>query len=587
MPPAAASPAPTPSTPAPASAASPSPWTASPATTWRSPTPAPSTQANGSSAAATSPAATRTARVTAHIDSYGDRTGTIASFSYDTEGRLSGVKDRFDTQVLWYDYDPASQLQYIRDAESHQVEYRYSGGQLNEVIDVRGYSWSYTYTDNLLSGITDPEARTTEIAYSNAKRVAKVTLKDEDGNQLETRYVFDYDKTKKEYYVQIKDPTGSVTESWYNSGSLLIRKAVNGVETYAMTKDSASAQETRIKTYPDGSTTRAKYKPGTNLVTERTDELGRITKYEYDANGNLTKLTEALGTPVERITEYRYNADGLRIEKKILADADSEQAITGYDYDPQGNLKTLTDPENNVTRFTYTIRGDLLTRTDPRDKLWKYTYDPAGNLKTQADPLDHTVILDYDKVGNLISRENARHHTTTYGYDLQDKRISQTDPLTHKTELDYDGAGRLTSIKDPLNNVQKIGYDLQGRPISQKDAAGNVTTLGYGEGAGQGGGVDGTTNYPGLLNRTQYPTYLQTYDYDKRGRRTRSIDHLDAGTAITVTEYYANGTKRSTLDAELRKTEYRYDELDRLTEIIDPAQQHTYFAYDNRDNLIA
>lgn len=101
--------------------------------------------------------------VTARIEAYGDRTGTIARFSYDPEGRLTGIKDRSDTQVLWYDYNPEGQLHYVRDAENHQVEYRYSAGQLNEVIDVRGYSWRYAYTDGLLSAITDPESRTTEM----------------------------------------------------------------------------------------------------------------------------------------------------------------------------------------------------------------------------------------------------------------------------------------------------------------------------------------------------------------------------------------------------------------------------------------
>ncbi|MFN2186396.1 MAG: hypothetical protein ACK2UU_20635, partial [Anaerolineae bacterium] len=457
------------------------------------------------------------ARITAH----GDRNGIIANFSYDADERLSGIKDRNGVQVIWYDYDPQGQLQYVRDVESHRVEYHYLDGRLSEVTDLRGYSWLYGYTGTLISSLTDPEGRITEVGYDNAKRVAQVTLKDSGGNRLETRYRIDYDKTKKEYYAQVKDPLGSVTESWYNNSTQLIRKSLNGVETYAMTKDSGGSREIRTKTdrrglktvseydewenrikttYPDGSTTRASFKPGTNLPSERIDELGRVTQYEYDDNGNLSRLTEAKGTPQQRITEYRYNADGLRIEKKVLADAVSEEAVTSYGYDAQGNLNRITDPElttptepeKGVTSFTHNIRGEVLTRTDPNAKTWINTYDPAGNLLTQTDPLNRTVTLTYDKVGNLKSREDARKHTTTYAYNLLDKRISQTDPLTKKTELGYDGAGRLTTIKDPLGNVQTLGYDLEGRLISQKDPAGNETTLGYGEGAGQGGGVDGT-----------------------------------------------------------------------------------------------
>ena len=510
--------------------------------------------------------------------------------------------------MVWYVYYPDGKLQYVRDAENHQVEYRYTGDQLAEVIDIRGHSWTYHYDGGLLKDIVDPETRTTEIVYANSKRVDKIIRKDNEGNRIETGYRFDYDKTKKEFYVQVRDPLGSVTESWYNTSSQLIRKSINGVQTFAMTKEIVGNREIRsitdrrglktIKeydewenlvntTYPDGSASSTKYKPRTNLVTERTDELGRLTKYEYYPEGLLERLTEAVGTPVQRITEYRYNTDGLREEKKILADADSEEAITGYGYDTQGNLDTLTDPEGGITRFTHNIRGDVLTRTDPRNKLWEDTYDPAGNLLTQADPLGHTVILIYDKVGNLVSRENARHHVTTYKYNLLDNRISQTDPYLQTTEMGYDDVGRLRTIEDPLKNVQTIKYDLEGRVIIQEDAAGNLTTLGYGEGPGQGGGLDGTTNYPGLLNRIQYPTYLQTYDYDERDRGVQTIDHLDNGPAVTITKYDLVGNKKEIIDAEQRKTEYRYDALNRLSEIIDPALQSTFFKYDNRDNLIS
>jgi large repetitive protein len=93
--------------------------------------------------------------------------------------------------------------------------------------------------------------------------------------------------------------------------------------------------------------------------------------------------------------------------------------------------------------------------------------------------------------------------------------------------------------------------------------------------------------YPGLLNRIEYPTYLQTFDYDRRGRRTRVIDHLESATAITTTRYDDVGNVVSTLDAQNRETSYHYDALDRLIEIIDPLEQSTKFEYDNRDNLVA
>ena len=44
-----------------------------------------------------------------------------------------------------------------------------------------------------------------------------------------------------------------------------------------------------------------------NLVTSRTDANGHVTRYEHDARANLTAVTEAAGTPLERTVRYRYD----------------------------------------------------------------------------------------------------------------------------------------------------------------------------------------------------------------------------------------------------------------------------------------
>jgi len=65
--------------------------------------------------------------------------------------------------------------------------------------------------------------------------------------------------------------------------------------------------------YPDGSVTSSQYEPGYSNVTKTTDENGHITQHNYDANGNLLKTTEAVGTPEQRTTDYIVDASGQRI----------------------------------------------------------------------------------------------------------------------------------------------------------------------------------------------------------------------------------------------------------------------------------
>ncbi|MCU7905836.1 MAG: RHS domain-containing protein, partial [Candidatus Thiodiazotropha sp. (ex Epidulcina cf. delphinae)] len=543
------------------------------------------------------------AAATARIDRYGDRTGLAAAFVYDADDRLIRLDDRSGNPIITYGYNATGRLIEIRDPGGRRVEYRYTGEQLTEVIDVRGNATRYAYQNNRLTRITDQADRVTEITYSAGGRVSSETQIDTDATRSVTGYRYDYDRTRKEIYVQVRDPNGGVTEKWYDKESNLIRKIINNIEVYSQTIDKADkryhirnqrgletveqydAWYNRIKvTHPDGSAVRARYQPGTDQVLERIDELGRITRYGYDVGGNLTQRTEAAGAGEERITQYRYDADGLLIEKKQLGDAATQEVVTTYGYDANGNRTRITGPEGGVTRFTHNVWGGILTRTDPNDKTRTYTYDAAGNRLTRTDPLQRTTSMTYDGVGNRLTITDA--HTTRYAYNAHNQQTTVTDPLNNQTRMAYDPAGQLLRVADPLGNAQQIGYDLSKRLISQQDAAGNTTTFGYGERTGDGGGLTGAVNYPGQLNRIRYPTYLQTYDYDNRNRRIRTIDHLQTDAAVTTTTYDEVGNKLSATDAQGRITQYRYDALNRLIEIIDPLEQRTKFSYDNRDNLI-
>ncbi|MCU7860960.1 MAG: RHS domain-containing protein, partial [Candidatus Thiodiazotropha sp. (ex Lucinoma kastoroae)] len=548
------------------------------------------------------------------IQSYGNKAGITATFTYDVNGRRSTVHDRLGNTIFTYEYDAQDRVRFVRAEGNRSVEYRYEGDQLIEVIDVRGKSWRYTYNntnpDNppQLATTTDPANRITTITYTRTGKVASELLTDSEGNRREIRYDYSYDKNRKEFYVQIKGAMGEVKERFYDIDSVLVRKMINGQEIFLRESDLESgnivhtlhdrrrqrtvkkydAWKNLVKTtHPDGTFTTARYEPLSSQLNERIDELGRITDYEYHDNGLLQRRIEAVGTPRERITEYRYNAQNQLREKKRWGDADTQEAITSYTYNPRGLLETVTDPEGGVTRYEYNLRGDVTTLTDANTHAWTYNFDAAGNRLSVTDQLQRVDSHTYDDVGNRQTTTTPRQHTTVYQYNLLDKLISETDPLTHATRYSYDINGNLTTVTDPLVNTQRLEYDLENRLISHQDAAGNPIQLGYGERPGQGGGNTGSVNYPGLLNRIEFPTYLQTYDYDRRNRRTRVIDHLDTGTAITTTEYDEVGNAISTTDAEGRVTRYLFDALDRLIEIIDPLNQRTRFSYDNRDNLLS
>ena len=344
------------------------------------------------------------------------------------------------------------------------------------------------------------------------------------------QYRYDYDKTKKQYLFRVIDGTGVETDNWYDREGALVRREINGqtVQTVSgdetrrrMTNYAGLTTELRFDgrgnlievQHPDGSTRTTRWHPRWSLPVQETNENGVVTTYAYDANGNLTRKVEAVGTPAERTTEYSYDAVGNRLTERRLGDARTAEATTTTTYDDWGNVATETDPEGNITRFEYDVMGNVLVRTDPRGKRWTMTYDAAGNQLTDTDPLNQTETFAYDEAGNLISETDRNTHTTTHAYDARNQRISTTDPLDAVTRTEYDLAGRATRMIDALGRVTQLSYDAAGRFGEMIEPGDLRTSFSYAT-------AETGVPFQSPVTKTS-PGLVETYGYDRRGRRNR------------------------------------------------------------------
>lgn len=130
-------------------------------------------------------------------------------------------------------------------------------------------------------------------------------------------------------------------------------------------------------------------------MTSRTDALGHVTSYTYDADGH--KLTESL-----RITP-------------------NLSLLTTYRYDDSGRLLKTTYPDNTFTSTEYSPTGKVTARVDELGRRTTYQYDALDRLETTTHP-DGT--------------------TETVGYDAENRRTSTTDAAGHTTSYEYDEVGR-------------------------------------------------------------------------------------------------------------------------------------------------
>ncbi len=133
---------------------------------------------------------------------------------------------------------------------------------------------------------------------------------------------------------------------------------------------------------------------------ERITEPGRETTFTYETEGRLRTRTETdTATNASRTWTYTYHPDGLLASvdgpRTDVAD------ITTYEYDTQGNRTVTTNALGHVRRITkHDPHGRPLTIVDANGLVAQLAYDARGRLVSRAAGGAVTG-FDYDPAGNL------------------------------------------------------------------------------------------------------------------------------------------------------------------------------------------
>lgn len=319
------------------------------------------------------------------------------------------------------------------------------------------------------------------------------------------------------------------------------------------------------------------------LLATVTDPLGIITQYSYDAHGNNTRITFAVGTPREAFTTQEF--DSL---DRLIASTDELGRRTTYAFDARNHLTetTLPDPDgagpltSPVLRKEYSIGGRLNKEIDALGRATVYHYNSRGKLASIDTP-DHdnngqltTTTNSYDFVGNLVSTTDSLGHKTVFGYDRLGRQVSRVDS-------DPDGSGPQSSP------VTQMRYDALGRMTLQVDALGGKTSYAY-----QNFGHTTVVTLPdpdGSLGTLQAPVY--TTVLDAAGQQVQQIGALGE---VTLSSYDALGRLQSktTPDPDgngpltAATTTYLYDKAGNLLRETDALGNKTEYAYDERNRQI-
>lgn len=318
------------------------------------------------------------------------------------------------------------------------------------------------------------------------------------------------------------------------------------------------------------------------------------TTTNYDTAENITSVANALG---HTVTMGAYNARG---DVGLITDANG--VTTELTYHPRGWLltRTVKDPDGIVandalTQFEYDAVGQLVKIILPDNSFLSYEYDDARRLVAIENTLGERIEYTLDGVGNreleVICAAGTGGSTGTAcsiqktqkrvfdGLNRLRKDLGSTGETPQKqTRLDYDKNDNLEIITDGKGQPTNQTYDDLDRLLTQIDPdADNSNTSDNPKvvyGYDMQDRITSVTDQEGLTTLYQYNTW---------GDMTQ-VDSPDTG--ITNYRYDNAGNRVWMQDARGQAVVYRYDALNRLTQVIPVGSSKELVTYGYDDNSL-
>ncbi len=488
-------------------------------------------------------------------------------------------------------------------------------GDLESVINATGEVIQFLeYSPaGLATSIRQPNGQLVTLSYGQGGRLLSIAM--EDGHGRVERNKFEYDAVGN--LTSATAPDGSSLTYTYDAAHRLTDLADNAGNRKHFDLDGMGNVVQEQHYGPSG-------EPAWKL-TRSFDVLNRLQleqrglqqagiAFEYDRNGNFTKLIDQLG----RTTIKQFDSHDRVVREQLpTPSTNSSRHIIDYTYDQQDQLLTVRDPKGFTTRYTVDGYGQRTVLSSPDTGVSTFAFDGAGNLTSSTDARNVVTSYVYDVTGRV-----TRAGTSSFEYGPAGTagagRLTVMRDDSGRTDFGYDGFGRLVSktqnVTGPIVRTFKVGYAYgatgasTGHVSSVTYPSGNRIDIGY-DSSGRQDSLQllarGATQPVFLLSRIAYrpfgvvsgwtwgggtsqsSAYTRTFDlqgnlvsyplgYPGKNGVIRTLHYDAAGRIIGTTH---TGTSRA---SALDQT-YLYDDLDRLTGFNATSTSQRY-AYDQNGN---
>jgi RHS repeat-associated protein len=486
---------------------------------------------------------------TATVSSYAPPAGVNATLEQGSGGTYTlqfrkGNTVKFDANKKFTDIIDKNNS----DGTERKLSATYSGGLLSRVTDSFGRYFDFVYESDRLKTVTDSTGRQVQYSLNQGNFVFK------DAEGKETTYLLN----SRGLMTQISDArTRIVVTNVYDTSDRISEQRSLGLDTHLWTYGFAPGmtRETDPKgktawTYFDGRGRKIAYRDqlgniaswgydGNDRVEFTRTPKGEVTSMVYDAHHEVVQVTNPDGNPRTITPESEDSSTSARVEHSF------EGNQTTTEYYSYHKIKSVTATGGLTTSYTYDSRGRILTvhpTAFAAGEVISYVYTDVGGYTKRivaTYPNSTTEISDLNARGDVIQFIDRGGRKTTFEYNKRRQRTRvvqwpgtydanspvggtiSSDALISSTTYDDTGAVDITT--DPRNNTADFDYD----------ALGNLTEL------------------KGPDNQV-----LKSQSYDERNLLEFSMDVFGSA------------------------TQYKYNDVSRVKETVDPLVRSTFFDYD-------